>query len=748
MSERWGFDLSMSAVRLMRRQGENWAEVAVEKIEGADIESRLQGLADRVAPETSVDVFLPRDQILYDDVKLNSAESAREDIHIAMEGRTPYALDELAIDWELIDSETARVAAIAKETLDEARDFAAGRGLDVKGYSALSDQTDFPRLPDFGGYDDAPVIADEVIGAAFKSRRTSQPEADADDPFATSAEPVIKVDEATPVMSVTPTSLPPLNPGAPLPRQNSAPRVRTDIGASAASRRVASVTSDAPISVRRRERALPTPILAACAALLSIGIAAIIWAILPTQPETSQSELVEAPTVTEVQDEPTTVEPSPEPDITEFLSDEPPVVWFEIAEPSSPEVVFVPVNVATAIDATTTKTPSDALVAYSADGAIELPKIAEALDRRPENLLGLDLNAPDTLASVALADADMPARAAMFSAPRASRNVTSGLFDLEAFASNDRVIAALAPPAAPIVEEPVVEPVEEPIVVDAGEDTSIEEPQSGQDQSETELALLTPTEPIEVEPATEPVEEPAAAAVEPESAPQTEDEQEALQLVPTELAQSLTDIAPRSRPGDFGERIERQRYGGRTISELADLRPAARPGSDQMAAMVDRATTAPSELAVATSLAPRGKPDNFDAMVASVRVAQQAARQTAAAAASAPDTTAAIEAAMAEEEADDEATSARNSPRMAIPSTASVARQATLENAIRLNRVNLVGVYGSAADRRALVRLPSGRYVKVKVGDRIDGGTVAQISASELLYVKRGRTVSLKVPQG
>ena len=259
---------------------------------------------------------------------------------------------------------------------------------------------------------------------------------------------------------------------------------------------------------------------------------------------------------------------------------------------------------------------------------------------------------------------------------------------------------------------------------------------------------MTPTEPIEVEPATEPVEEPAAAAVEPESAPQTEDEQEALQLVPTELAQSLTDIAPRSRPGDFGERIERQRYGGRTISELADLRPAARPGSDQMAAMVDRATTAPSELAVATSLAPRGKPDNFDAMVASVRVAQQAARQTAAAAASAPDTTAAIEAAMAEEEADDEATSARNSPRMAIPSTASVARQATLENAIRLNRVNLVGVYGSAADRRALVRLPSGRYVKVKVGDRIDGGTVAQISASELLYVKRGRTVSLKVPQG
>lgn len=62
--------------------------------------------------------------------------------------------------------------------------------------------------------------------------------------------------------------------------------------------------------------------------------------------------------------------------------------------------------------------------------------------------------------------------------------------------------------------------------------------------------------------------------------------------------------------------------------------------------------------------------------------------------------------------------------------------------------VTLIGVYGSPSQRRALVRLPSGRYVKVQVGDRIDGGQVAAISQNEVRYVKRGRSVTLRMPSG
>ena len=65
-----------------------------------------------------------------------------------------------------------------------------------------------------------------------------------------------------------------------------------------------------------------------------------------------------------------------------------------------------------------------------------------------------------------------------------------------------------------------------------------------------------------------------------------------------------------------------------------------------------------------------------------------------------------------------------------------------------LGKVNLIGVYGSSSDRRALVRLSNGKYVKVQVGDKLDGGQVAAISDDALRYVKRGKNVVLEVPQG
>ena len=77
-----------------------------------------------------------------------------------------------------------------------------------------------------------------------------------------------------------------------------------------------------------------------------------------------------------------------------------------------------------------------------------------------------------------------------------------------------------------------------------------------------------------------------------------------------------------------------------------------------------------------------------------------------------------------------------------------VAQAATIRNGLRLNQVNLVGVYGSSSSRRALVRMPGGRFVMVTVGDRLDGGRVAAISANSLVYTKSGRNVTLEVPNG
>ncbi|MFT7253259.1 MAG: hypothetical protein ACI81Q_000671 [Paracoccaceae bacterium] len=214
---------------------------------------------------------------------------------------------------------------------------------------------------------------------------------------------------------------------------------------------------------------------------------------------------------------------------------------------------------------------------------------------------------------------------------------------------------------------------------------------------------------------------------------------------------ALTDIAnavlgtfrPTARPSDLGERVERQQLGGLTSRELAGFRPTARPLSVQQLAQEAVALTAAqnaiateitgedtaaasllqaSPLAISASRMPILRPADMDRIVAS-------------ATASAPQTqTAAAPAAVV------------TTPN--IPSSASVTRAATIDNAVNLREVSLIGVSGAPSDRTALVRLPSGRILRLGVGDRVDGGQVAAIGESTLQYVKSGRSITLEVPSG
>ncbi|MCB1362608.1 MAG: hypothetical protein KDK02_00700 [Rhodobacteraceae bacterium] len=194
----------------------------------------------------------------------------------------------------------------------------------------------------------------------------------------------------------------------------------------------------------------------------------------------------------------------------------------------------------------------------------------------------------------------------------------------------------------------------------------------------------------------------------------------------------LAQLRPRPRPGNLIERNERAQLGGLSRDELGGVRPRLRPENAKTEAEEDETPTAQ---AIAASRAPRARPGDF------TRIVAQAARQPAPSSAE------------AEAEADGEpetrtaaAAPATVAPR--IPSSASVSRQATLNNAINLKKVNLIGVYGTPSNRRALVRLPSGRYKKVKVGDHVDGGRIVAIGESELRYQKGGRNMTLKMPKG
>ena len=180
---------------------------------------------------------------------------------------------------------------------------------------------------------------------------------------------------------------------------------------------------------------------------------------------------------------------------------------------------------------------------------------------------------------------------------------------------------------------------------------------------------------------------------------------------------------------------ERARLGGRTLEELGGVRPKARPQTEKQIAERDETPTAQ---AVVVSRTPRFRPRTLD-----TRARQ---KNTAPKEPTTPQSNNVAAASTAQPEA--VGTIQPRTVRPKVPSSASVARRATLKNAINLNRINLIGVYGTPSKRRALVRLPSGRYKKVKVGDRIDGGRIVAIGDSELRYQKGGRNHTLKMPRG
>ena len=216
--------------------------------------------------------------------------------------------------------------------------------------------------------------------------------------------------------------------------------------------------------------------------------------------------------------------------------------------------------------------------------------------------------------------------------------------------------------------------------------------------------------------------------------------------IPTRFAQTpqanaqpepdLAGVRPRLRPDTLIESNERATLGGLSRSELAGLRPRARPETlaavalalreaDQAEVEADEADAQDTgtDQAIASSLKPLARPRDLTTGNDSAGSSRQ---QVASAAALAPQRNAAPQ----------------------IPSSASVAQQATVRGAINLRQVNLIGVYGQPSNRRALVRLSNGRYQKVQVGDRLDGGQVRAIGENELSYVKNNRAIVLTMPNG
>lgn len=208
---------------------------------------------------------------------------------------------------------------------------------------------------------------------------------------------------------------------------------------------------------------------------------------------------------------------------------------------------------------------------------------------------------------------------------------------------------------------------------------------------------------------------------------------------------------PQSRPASVGAAAAAARQNAEAVADAAAS--AARAEAEAAQAALSGAT----KQAVASSRRPGLRPDGFAKTVAAATPPAAAAPPPPEVASiDAADVDAALaEALVAAEPAApvvdtqaasqdvDEPEVVDGVPNMATTKT--VAKKSTFANAIDLGDINLIGVYGSSANRRALVRMPNGRFVKVQVGDRLDGGKVAAIGDSELSYVKKGKTHILKL---
>lgn len=167
--------------------------------------------------------------------------------------------------------------------------------------------------------------------------------------------------------------------------------------------------------------------------------------------------------------------------------------------------------------------------------------------------------------------------------------------------------------------------------------------------------------------------------------------------------------------------------GLQTSAVSSVLRPRRRPAdiepSQDELDSANEPDHASSPYAVTRAIRPSARPGNMARIVSAAARAAPARSQTAS---SAPAV----------------ATAARPSG----PTGRTVAARATQEDVIRLGNINLIGVYGSQRNRRALVRLANGQFVKVSVGERLDGGRVTAIGSSNLQYTKNGRRVTLDIP--
>ena len=179
MKPNFALSLSFDGIRLLHRVPGGWHLVGEAAFDAEDLAGELTMLrrtAQALDPSgMRTKILIPNDQIKY--LALDNPNANDAEIRSALDGKTPYALDELAIDSSA-DGEKTYMAAVARETLDEAVAFAREHRFQPVSFAAVPEagifvgEVFFGNVEPSGEYerDDVAVF---VIG---KSRPSRPPE--------------------------------------------------------------------------------------------------------------------------------------------------------------------------------------------------------------------------------------------------------------------------------------------------------------------------------------------------------------------------------------------------------------------------------------------------------------------------------------------------------------------------------------------------------------------------------------------
>lgn len=764
MITNFALSLTFNGITLLQRADDGWLLVGEVALDTPDLSAALAELREKalqLAPEgLFCKIIIPDEQIRYLTLSGVPTGAERSSARIALEGATPYRVEQLNFDCIRLRDGTVSVAAVAHDTLDEAEAFAIEHGFMPYSFAAMpAREANYPAepflgtalharevmpkgeevhrdtaliqvtgvakikidrigtvddkipLPDFEAKDDANPFSAMV--SATKAREDA-----AEAPFVevtTPEEPA----EITPDQSAATLTAKRTAPKAPpkksakslkAERKSTAPSVFTVIGGMLASSKLPFPRDQEPAKLG---------MLATAAIVVLMGVVGATATLLTgSDPQDiAATEPVAIPITTVPDTDLDLAELENEPDASAPVNDP-----LTTPAPSSEEVdeTFAMLGEAADLLPRQPVAPEPA-----APTVVEIsPEALAALYER-EGIYAIAPTAPAIPQTADDHDAFVPSK------DRAVPSLDAVSLPSPSALANDELPPRQSLPTAPehefsLDENGLVEPTPEGTLAPGGYRVFLGNP---------------------------PVVPPARPDLTPEAAPEEQVAEADTAEEPAE-AEPEYKLRPSARPDDLAEKYERARFGGRTMAEMAMSRPQARPAdlvpeaqlasaSPETANAVmdalreasggstaglsqpvqqDAVDAAVDDALATASLVPKARPQDFGKVVQSSKPAPKQ-QQVASAA-------------------------PQKSVQPSIPSKASVSKAATESNVLSLRKLNLIGVYGSDSSRRALLRLPNGRYKKVKVGDSIDGSKVTAISADAIRLVKGGRNIVLEMPKG